>query len=174
MNKPTIRAATPADAATVHRFICELAAYELEPDAVVCTVADLAAQLAAAAPPFECLIAQSPDDGGVPEPVGFALFFHNYSTWRGAPGLYLEDLFVPPDRRRQGIGLALLEAVAAIAVARGCHRFEWSVLDWNTPAIDFYGSLGAVPMTGWTTFRLAGEPLKRVAAGAAARAKAAD
>lgn len=161
MKELQIRAATVDDADTIHHLISELARYEKEPAAVVCTVAGLRAQIAADPPPFECLVAEI----GA-EAVGFALFFHNYSTWRGARGLYLEDLYVPEERRRQGIGQALLGRVAAIAVERGCHRFEWSVLDWNTPAIDFYRGLGAEPMDGWTTFRLAGAPLLRLAKGA--------
>ena len=154
----TIRRATAADADLIHHFIVELARYEKEPDAVACTAADLARQLAAERPPFECLIAEA--DG---MPAGFALFFHNYSTWRGRPGLYLEDLFVLPTQRGSGIGKQLLGALAAIAVERGCARMEWSILDWNQPAIDFYLALGATPMDGWTTYRLSGSPLAGLA-----------
>lgn len=153
-----VRDARPADAETIHRFISELAAYEREPDAVEVTPAVLRAQMAERPPPFECLIAEA--DG---EPVGFALFFHNYSTWRGARGLYLEDLWVTPAARRHGAGRALFEGLAAVAAARGCKRIDWSVLDWNSLAIDFYRGLGAHPMTGWTGFRLTGEPLARLA-----------
>lgn len=149
-----ITPATPADAALIHRFICELAEYEREPDAVEVTAAELAAQMAEPRPPFECVLASL--DG---EPAGFALFFHNYSTWRGRRGLYLEDLYVTPAQRGRGVGKALLDHLAQLAVARGCARFEWSVLDWNTPAIDFYRSLGAVPMDGWTVWRLDGAAL---------------
>jgi GNAT superfamily N-acetyltransferase len=95
--------------------------------------------------------------------VGFALFFHNFSTFVGRPGVYLEDLFVEPAHRGCGVGKALLVHVANLAVARGCGRFEWAVLDWNAPAIDFYKSLGAVPLDDWTLFRLTGEALHRVA-----------
>ncbi len=155
-----IRFARPADAALIHRFICELAAYEKERDAVEVDPPTLARQLAEPRPPFECLIAESAG-----EPLGFALFFHNYSTWRGRRGLYLEDLFVPPAHRGQGIGKALLVRLAAIAVERDCRRMEWSVLDWNTPAHGFYRALGAFPMDEWTTWRLTGPALHALAAG---------
>lgn len=154
----TIRPATPDDAATIHALICELAQYEREPNAVVCSADELRSQLSGTRPPFECLLLE--DDG---KSVGFALFFHNYSTWRGRPGLYLEDLFVRKSVRGRGGGTALLQRLAAIAVERGCARFEWMVLDWNTPAIDFYRSLGAVALEGWTTYRVTGEALERLA-----------
>lgn len=152
-----LRAAAPDDAAAIHRLIVDLATYEREPEAVVVTAAELRAQLAAARPPFECLLAEV--DGEV---VGFALYFHNYSTWRGRPGLYLEDLFVQPALRGRGIGKQLLVRLAQLAVERGCARMEWAVLDWNAPAIGFYRSLGAQPLTEWTIFRLTGEPLLRL------------
>ena len=98
------------------------------------------------------------------EPAGFALFFYNYSTWKGHAGIYLEDLFVRPPLRGKGIGKALLSAVASIAVAEGCPRLEWAVLDWNTPAISFYRSVGAVPMSDWTTMRVTGNALPALAA----------
>ncbi|TNE91053.1 MAG: GNAT family N-acetyltransferase [Deltaproteobacteria bacterium] len=157
----TIRPATPADAATLHRFIVELAVYEKEPDAVEVTPEILASQIAQERPPFECVLAEV--DG---EPVGYALFFHTYSTWRGAPGLYLEDLYVTPERRGAGHGRALLAHLAAIAVERGCARMEWSVLDWNEPAIGFYKALGAFGMDEWTVHRLTREPLYALAASA--------
>jgi GNAT superfamily N-acetyltransferase len=149
-----IRPATPADAELVHRLICDLAAYEREPDAVEVTPAELRRQLGSERPPFECVIAEW--EG---EPAGMALFFPNYSTWRGRPGIYLEDLFVRPEYRQRGIGRALLAHLGRLACARGCARMEWSVLDWNTPAIDFYRGLGAVPMDGWTVYRLSGDAL---------------
>lgn len=149
-----LREATFEDAAVVHRFICELAAYEKEPDAVEVTPAQLAAQLGSERPPFECVLADLDR-----APVGFALFFHNYSTWRGRPGLYLEDLFVTPSARGRGVGLALFRHLARVAVERGCARMEWAVLDWNEPAIAFYRHQGAVPLTDWTTFRLTGDAL---------------
>ncbi|HEY8379143.1 MAG TPA: GNAT family N-acetyltransferase [Nannocystis sp.] len=151
-----LRPAGPDDAAVIHRLIVDLATYEREPNAVVVTPDELRAQLAAARPPFECILAED-DDGDV---VGFALYFHNYSTWRGRPGLYLEDLFVRPDRRGRGIGKQLLVRLAQIAVERGCARMEWAVLDWNEPAIAFYRALGAQPMSEWTIFRLTDAPLR--------------
>ena len=156
--KPSIRFATPQDAEVIWRLIRDLAVYEREPDAVEATPDSLCEQMQASVPPFECLIAQSAD-----EVVGFALFFHNYSTWRGRRGLYLEDLFVPTEHRGKGIGGALLARLAAIAVERGCGRMEWAVLNWNSPAIKVYEGLGAQPMKDWTTWRLTGEPLAQLA-----------
>jgi GNAT superfamily N-acetyltransferase len=153
-----IRVATADDAATLLRFIQELAEYEREPNAVKTTAETLRAQLSSEKPPFECLVAE--ENG---EPVGFALFFQSYSTWRGQPGIYLEDLYVPERLRRRGIGRALLRAVARAAVERKAGRLEWAVLDWNQPAIDFYRSLGAVPMKEWTVFRLSDETLANLA-----------
>jgi GNAT superfamily N-acetyltransferase len=144
-----LRPATPEDAPEIHRLIVALATYEREPDAVVVTPAELAAQLASERPPFECLLALAED-----AVVGFALYFHNYSTWRGRAGLYLEDLFVEPAQRGRGIGRRLLIELAKLAVARGCARMEWMVLDWNEPAIAFYRSLGAQPVDGWHVFRV--------------------
>lgn len=155
-----LRFATADDALTILGFIRELAAYEREPDAVVVTEVELRAQLAERPPPFECLIAEQ---GGAA--VGFALFFHNYSTWRGRRGIHLEDLWVTPTARRGGVGRALLARVAAIADERGCARLEWAVLDWNEPAIAFYRALGAEAMTEWTTMRLSGSALSRLARG---------
>jgi GNAT superfamily N-acetyltransferase len=144
-----IRKAEPSDAKDIHRLIVALATYERAPDEVVATPEGLASDLASATPPFECSLAVL--DGEV---VGFALFFHNYSTWRGKRGLYLEDLFVMPEHRKKGIGLELFQELVRIARERGCARMEWAVLDWNTPAIEFYESLGAVALDEWTTFRL--------------------
>ncbi|WP_375271934.1 GNAT family N-acetyltransferase [Sphingomonas sp.] len=153
-----IRPATRADVATILRFIRELAAYEREPDAVEATEASLALALFGEHPAAEAVIADH--DG---HPVGFALFFHNFSTWTGRRGLYLEDLYVTPDARGQGAGRALLAHLADIALTRGCARFEWSVLDWNTPAVDFYRKVGAVPMDGWTIQRVTGDALAALA-----------
>lgn len=153
-----IRPALPADAGLVLRFIRELAEYEREPLAVEATEQGLREQLQSSDPPFECLLAEL--DGRA---CGFALFFQSYSTWRGRPGLYLEDLFVSEPLRGRGVGRALLAAVARTAVERGCARLEWAVLDWNQPAIDFYRALGAVPMAEWTVFRLTGDALTRCA-----------
>ena len=154
-----IRAATAADTATILGFIRDLAAYEKLSHEVVADEAKLQATLFGARPAAEVLIAEV---GGAP--VGFALFFPSYSTFLAKPGLYLEDLFVRPSARGQGVGSALLSALARIAVDRDYGRFEWSVLDWNEPAIRLYRSLGAVPMSEWTVNRLTGEPLAKLAA----------
>jgi GNAT superfamily N-acetyltransferase len=153
-----IRAATPSDIPAIHRLIVELAVYEKEPDAVQASHADLASALFGARPTAECVLAVQ--DGA---PVGLALFFTNFSTWTGKPGLYLEDLFVMPAARGTGLGKALLVHLAGIAVARGYGRFEWSVLDWNTPAIGFYTALGAKPMSEWTVMRVEGDALAALA-----------
>lgn len=153
-----IRFAIPEDAPTLLRFIQELATYEREPDAVEVDAATLAAQMRSSSPPFECLLAE---DGG--EAVGFALFFHTYSTWRGKRGIHLEDLWVTPSARKRGIGTALLKELARVTVERGCARLEWAVLDWNELALSFYRGLGAVAMDEWTTMRLDGAALERVA-----------
>ncbi len=153
-----IRPARPDDCATIAGLIRELAVYErLEPEAKA-TPDDLRRDLFGPRPFAEALIGEV--EG---EAVGFALFFHNYSTFRGRPGLYLEDLFVRPDSRGRGIGRAFLEHLARLALERGCGRLEWAVLDWNAPAILFYRSLDATPMDDWTVFRLADGPLARLA-----------
>lgn len=149
-----IRPAGADDAALVLGFVRELATYEREPDAVEATPESLRDELASEHPPFECLIAEL--DG---EPAGFALYFHNYSTWKGRRGIWLEDLFVSERFRRRGIGRALVAAVARIAVERGCGRFEWAVLNWNHAAMDFYASLGAAARGEWEIWRLSGEAL---------------
>ena len=154
-----IRAATPEDIPAIHRLIVELAIYEKEPDAVKATHGDLHAALFAERPVAECVLAEV--NGAA---VGIALFFTNFSTWTGKPGLYLEDLFVLPAARGAGIGKALLVHLAGIAVSRGYGRFEWSVLDWNAPAIGFYKALGAKAMDEWTVMRVDGEALTRLAA----------
>ncbi len=153
-----LRPATSDDSELIFELITELAVYEREPDAVETTPELLRAQLASDRCPFECLIAEL--DG---RPAGFALFFQNYSTWKGRPGLYLEDLYVKESARKSGVGGALLVALARIAIEREYARMEWSVLDWNQLAIDFYKSLGALPMSEWTTFRLTGAALKQLA-----------
>lgn len=157
-----IRDATPDDVPTILRLIRALAEYEREPGAVVATPELIARHLFGEERRAECVIAEVEGEGG-PAAAGFALFFHNFSTWLGRPGLYLEDLFVLPEHRGLGIGRALLAHLARIAVERGCGRMEWAVLDWNEPAIGFYRKLGAVPMDEWTVYRLAGEALRRVA-----------
>ena len=153
-----LRFARPDDVATILRFVRELADYEREADKVVATEQLLADALFSTPPAVEALIAEQAD-----EPVGMALFFHNFSTWTGWRGLYLEDLYVTPDARGTGAGTALLKRLARIAKDRGCARFEWSVLTWNTPAIDFYRSLGAVSMEDWRINRVTGAALDRLA-----------
>jgi GNAT superfamily N-acetyltransferase len=154
-----IRAAGPDDAEDVHRLIAALAAYARESAAVVSTPDVIRTQLADAQPPFECFLAQ--EHG---ETVGFALFFPTYSTWLGKQGLWLEDLFVLESHRHRGIGRALLTRVAELAVARGYGRLEWSVLDWNAPALGFYRRLGAVALETWTLHRLTDDALRTLAA----------
>lgn len=150
----TIQPARPNDIGQMMQFIQDLADYEKEPDAVVATAADLQRELFNESPRVFAVICWDGD-----EAVGFALYFFNYSTWLGRQGLYLEDLYVDPKHRGRGAGKALLTHLAQIAVAEGCGRFEWSVLDWNQPAIDFYESLGARPQSEWTTYRLTGDAL---------------
>ena len=145
----TLRPARPGDEDLLLELIRELAVYEREPDAVAATPALLNEALFGTAPTAEAVIAEW--DG---EPAGFALFFLNFSTWTGRPGLYLEDLFVREPLRGRGVGKALLLHLASLARQRGCGRMEWSVLDWNEPAIEFYRTLGAKPMDDWTVFRL--------------------
>lgn len=154
----TIRPAAPDDCATILRFVRELAAYEREPDAVEATADMLHAALFGPQPAAEALIAERQG-----APLGFALFFHNFSTWAGRRGLYLEDLYVTPDARGSGAGKALLRHLAGIAIERDCARFEWAVLDWNTPAIDFYRAMGAIGMEEWTVQRITGDALARLA-----------
>ena len=158
MKGGVIRAATPADVPVILRFIRDLAAFEREPDAVSATVPMLTEALFGDRPAAEAVIAEV--DGA---PAGFALFFHNFSTWIGRRGLYLEDLYVTPAARGRGVGRALLAHLAGVALDRGCARFEWSVLDWNAPAIALYRAIGAEPMDGWTTQRLTGDALVRLA-----------
>lgn len=155
-----IRPATPADVPQILRFVRDLAEFEREPDAVKATEPMLHAALFGEAAVAEAVIAEL--DGGA---VGFALFFRNFSTWTGLPGIYLEDLYVTPAARGAGVGTALLRHLAGIAVARGYGRFEWAVLDWNTPAIDFYRAMGAAPLDEWTVQRVSGDALARLAAG---------
>jgi GNAT superfamily N-acetyltransferase len=153
-----IRPATEADVPLVLRFIRELAEYERLLHEVVATEDRLRDTLFGARPAAEVVIAQNGD-----EPVGFALFFHNYSTFLAQPGIYLEDLYVRPEARGRGAGRALLAHLARLARERGCGRLEWWVLDWNESAIRFYRSLGARSMDDWTVFRLTGPELARLA-----------
>ncbi len=154
-----IRPATENDVRLILQFIRELAEYERAPEQAVATREALLRDGFQGNPKFRVLIADW--DGG---PAGFALFFYHYSTWRGQPTLFLEDLFVRPLYRGKGIGKAVLLHLAKLAVEEGCGRFEWQVLDWNTPAIKFYESLGAKVMKEWLTMRLSGEPLENLAA----------
>ena len=158
-----IRTTTEADVPIILSLIRELAEYEREPDAVVATEAGLREVLFGPNRSAEVLLALEKG-----EPVGFAVYFYNFSTWLGRPGLYLEDLFVRPNMRGKGYGRALLERLAQIAQARGCGRMEWAVLDWNDPAIQFYRKLGAEPMNEWTVFRLTKEGIAKLAGGTTA------
>lgn len=153
-----VREAGPDDLATIHGFILDLAAYERLAHEAQATLADLERDLFGPAPRVFCDIAEI--DGA---PVGFALWFYNYSTFRGRHGIWLEDLFVRPERRGAGAGLALLKALARRCADEDLARLEWSVLDWNTPAIGFYDSLGALAMDEWTTRRLTGAALEALA-----------
>ena len=154
-----IRPATPDDVPLIRQLIVDLAEYERMRDAAVATDAALREQLFGAQPVAEVLLGEV--DG---QPAGFALFFHNFSTFLGQRGLYLEDLFVRPQFRGAGLGKHLMATLARLAVQRGCGRFEWSVLDWNTPSIGFYRSIGAVGMDEWTVQRLQGDALHALAA----------
>lgn len=154
----TIRPAVPEDVPQILEFIRALAAYEREPDAVTATEENLLRDGFGPNPFFSCLMAEH--DGA---PAGFALYFFSYSTWLGRPGVYLEDLFVYPELRGRGIGKALLQRVAAIAVENDCPRLGWEVLDWNTPAIDFYRAMGAEFLDSWRNVRVTGEALRRLA-----------
>jgi GNAT superfamily N-acetyltransferase len=153
-----IERATERDVPLILRLIKQLAEYERMADDVTATEAGLRDTLFGAHPAAEVVIAYAGDT-----PAGFALFFQNYSTFLGKPGLYLEDLFVVPEYRGHGYGRALLQHLAKLASERGCGRFEWSVLDWNEPAIGFYKKLGATPMDGWTIFRVTGDALHTLA-----------
>ena len=153
-----IRMAQPADVEDIHRLIYELAVYEKAPEEMVATIDQINISLFNANPVAFCHVAEV--DGKV---VGIALWFLNYSTWLGKAGIYLEDLFVQPEYRGHGIGKGFMQTLAALCVERGYERFQWWVLDWNKPSIDFYQALGAVPMDEWTVFRLSGDELKKFA-----------
>ena len=156
---PSVRPARESDVERIHELVVELATYERSADQVRATPDQLQAALFGPAPAVHALVAEGPG-GGL---VGFALYFLNFSTWEGVPGIYLEDLFVDPAARGTGLGRALLAALAEIAVDRGYARVEWSVLDWNAPSIDFYRRLGAVALQEWTVYRLTGDALSSVA-----------
>ena len=158
MSDLTLRPATPTEVPLILAFIRELAEYERDADAVLATEADLLRDGFTGPRRFHCLMAE-----WAGEPAGFALYFHSYSTWAGHAGIYLEDLFVRPAHRGKGIGKALIAAVAAVAVAEGCPRLEWSVLDWNQPSIDFYHRIGAVMKSEWKGMRVSGDALTALA-----------
>ena len=157
----TLRKAVPGDEALILRFIRGLAEYEKLAHECIASEADLTRSLFGARPEAEVILAYADE-----QPAGFALFFHNYSTFLARKGLYLEDLFVLPEHRGKGVGLTLLRELARIAVERACGRLEWSVLTWNEPAIRFYEQIGARAMDGWKVYRLTGDSLKDLAASA--------
>lgn len=156
-----IRPAAPGDGVLIHELVAALAEYERLAHQVAATPADFEAALFGPAPRVFCDIAEWQADGRR-EAAGLALWFYNFSTFRGCHGIYLEDLFVRPALRGRGIGRALLAGLARRCVTESLGRLEWSVLDWNTPAIEFYRALGAQPMDEWTVYRLTGEPLARL------------
>jgi len=158
MSAPTIRQAEPKDAAQILQFVVDLAIYEKAESEVIATVADVENTIFNDDFNTDAIICEL--DG---KPIGFAVYFFNYSTWQGKHGLYLEDLYVSPEHRGCGAGKALLKHLAKFAVKNSCGRFEWSVLDWNTPAIDFYNSIGAKPKDEWIGYRLSGDALERFA-----------
>ncbi|MEU8561972.1 GNAT family N-acetyltransferase [Streptomyces cyaneofuscatus] len=157
-----IRTAVPDDVPVLHALVRELAAYEKALDEVVASEEQLREALFGERPAAYAHVAAAEEGGG--EVVGFALWFLNFSTWRGVHGIYLEDLYVRPDRRGGGHGKALLAELARICVERGCERLEWSVLNWNAPSIAFYESLGARPQDEWTVYRLTDGALARLGA----------
>ena len=152
-----IRKATPRDIPLILEFIRELAEYERLLEQAVATPEDLQRDGFSSEPKFDAEIAEWKG-----EPAGFALWFYNYSTFQGKPGIYLEDLYVRPRFRKKGIGKALLVHLARVAVEQGCGRYQWQVLDWNTPSIEFYESLGAKVMKEWLTMRVSGDSLQRL------------
>jgi GNAT superfamily N-acetyltransferase len=154
----SVRPAAESDLPLILHLIESLAEYERMRDQCFATGENLRATLFGEHPAAEILIASIAN-----EPMGFALFFHNYSTFLAQPGIFLEDLFVKPEARGKGVGRALLSSLARLAVDRNCGRLEWNVLDWNELAISFYRSLGAIPMDEWTTFRMTGDALQKLA-----------
>ena len=155
-----IRPAVASDAAQIHAFITELAVYERAAQEVIASPQDVERTLFAENAPAKALMCLL--DG---KPIGYAVYFYSYSTWLGKNGIYLEDLYVTPEQRGIGAGRDLLRHLAQEAVASGCGRLEWSVLDWNTPAIDFYKSIGALPQDEWVRYRMAGDALLNFAQG---------
>lgn len=158
---PAVRHARESDVDRIRELVVDLATYERAADQVKVTAEQLRTALFGPRPAVFALVAET-DTGGV---VGFALYFMNFSTWEGVHGIYLEDLYVTPEQRGTGLGKALLQSLATLAVDRGYARFEWSVLDWNQPSIDFYVGMGAVAQEEWTVFRLSGDALRAAALG---------
>ena len=158
MTATVIREATPDDIGVILHFISELAIYEKAPEQVKTNAGMIEATLFGPDAKTRCLIGEIAG-----EAVGFAVYFFNYSTWLGKYGIYLEDLYVSPEHRGKGAGKALLVHIAGIAVDNDCGRFEWSVLNWNAPSIEFYKSLGAIEMSEWRIYRVAGEALRKLA-----------
>ena len=157
MTEILVRSASAEDVPLIHSFIKELAEYERLSHEVFATEEMLREQLFGGRPVAEVLIAELGGDA-----AGFALFFHTFSTFLGKPGIYLEDLYVRPEFRGTGVGRALLVHLGRLAKERGCGRIEWAVLDWNEPAIGFYGSIGASPVSGWTVYRVTGKALEEL------------
>jgi GNAT superfamily N-acetyltransferase len=158
-----IRPAGEDDVPLIFSLIVELAEYERAPEQVTGSPDLLREGLFGASPTAEAVIAEAAGDGGAPEPLGFALFHGTFSTWECRPGLWLEDLYVRPAHRRGGVGLALIQHVARVAVERDCSRLNWVALDWNAPALSFYEKLGAEALDDWRLLRLSGEALRRFA-----------
>ena len=157
--RETVRAAIESEVPLILQLIRELAEFERLSEYVTATEADLRTALFGPRPFAEALMADV-----AAEPVGYALFYHDFSTFRGKPGIYLEDLYVRPQHRHRGIGKAFMRRLARICAERGCHRLEWSVLNWNEPALRFYRSLGAAPADEWTVYSMDGEALSKLAA----------
>ena len=154
----SIRAAQPSDSEQILKFVTELATFEKAADEVEASVADIERTLFGDSATSHCILCEQDN-----QPVGFAVYFYNYSTWQGRNGLYLEDLYITPEFRGKGAGTEVLKYLARHAIANNCGRFEWSVLDWNQPAIDFYESLGAVAKSEWLGYRLSGDALTHFA-----------
>lgn len=159
---PVIRKAVREDVPAILALVKALATYEREPEAVVATEADLLRDGFGEIPAFHVLVAQESDEPGA-RIIGFAFYFFSYSTWLGRRCLYLEDLFVEPQHRGKGTGIALMSELARVALAAGCRRFVWQVLDWNEPSIAFYERLGATVLRQWLSVRLEGDALARLA-----------
>ena len=160
MSKLTIRNAKEADVPLILHFVKELASYENALDEVLATEEHIRQSIFGEDARVEALICENAG-----QPIGFAVYFYNYSTWLGKLGLFLEDLYVSPEQRGVGAGKALLAHLAKLAVAKDCGRFEWNVLDWNKPSIEFYESLGAQPQSEWIGYRLTGDSLHKLASG---------